>query len=212
MAKNIEAAVEAYSCNIPMGLFVDKLPRNLRNLNRTFEEIKEVFDAAEIKDFEHLPEEQSEKRKFARLFNQFDKYLQAAKIQGFNWKQNTYPAEDGSDIVMLFDEMTYLILLARYKELAGGGGGRIGDVPYDVQIHITEYDTAKIDAEYMNTRFEKFLKLMQGEYDQETLEKTLTDLHKSFSMLSPEEQKYANVFIHCSLPSETATCAMFGGR
>ena len=197
MAKNIEAAVEAYSGNIPMGLFVDKLPRNLRNLNRTFEEIKEVFDAAEIKDFEHLPDEQSERRKFAKLFNQFDKYLQAAKIQGFNWKQNTYPAEDGSDIVMLFDEMTYLILLARYKELAGGGGGgRIGDVPYDVQIHITEYDTAKIDAEYMNTRFEKFLKLIQGEYDQETLEKTLTDLHKSFSMLSSEEQKYANVFLH----------------
>lgn len=197
MAKNIEAAVKAYSGNIPMGLFVDKLPRNLRNLNRTFEEIKEVFDAAGIKDFEHLPKEHSEKRKFAKLFNQFDTYLQAAKIQGFNWKQNTYPAEDGSDIVMLFDEMTYLILLARYKELTGGGGGgRGGDVPYDVQIHITEYDTAKIDAEYMNTRFEKFLKLIQGEYDQETLDKTLTDLHKSFSMLSTEEQKYANVFLH----------------
>lgn len=197
MEKNIEAAVEAYSGNIPMGLFVDKLPRNLRNLNRTFEEIKEIFDAAGIKDFEKLPEEQSEKRKFAKAFNQFDTYLQAAKIQGFNWKQNVYPAEDGSDIKILFDEMTYLILLARYKEMAsGGGGGRGGDVPYDVKIHITEYDTAKIDAEYMNTRFEKFLKLIQGEYDQDTLDKTLTDLHKSFSMLSAEEQKYANVFLH----------------
>ena len=48
----------------------------------------------------------------------------------------------------------------------------------------------------MNTRFEKFLKLIQGEYDQETLDKTLKDLHKSFSMLSAEEQKYANVFLH----------------
>lgn len=197
MAKNIEAAVEAYSGNIPMGLFVDKLPRNLRNLNRTFEEIAEVFNAAGIKDFERLPDEQSEKRKFAKLFNQFDTYLQAAKIQGFVWTQNVYQAEDGSDIEMKFDEVTYLILLARYKELAqGGGGGRSGDVPYDVEIHITEYDTAKIDAEYMNTRFEKFLKLIQGEYDQETLDKTLTDLHKSFSMLSSEEQKYANVFLH----------------
>lgn len=36
---------------------------------------------------------------------------------------------------MLFDEMTYLILLARYKEMAsGGGGGRGGDVPYDVKF------------------------------------------------------------------------------
>lgn len=197
MEKNIEAAVEAYSGNIPMGLFVDKLPRNLRNLNRTFEEIKEIFDAAGIKDFEKLPDEKSERRKFVKAFNQFDTYLQAAKIQGFTWKQNVYPAEDGSDIEMLFDEMTYLILLARYKELtSGGGGGRGGDVPYDVKIHITEYDTAKIDAEYMNTRFEKFLKLMQGEYDQDILDKTLKDLHKSFSMLSAEEQKYANVFLH----------------
>ena len=133
--------MEAYSGNIPMGLFVDKLPRNLRNLNRTFEEIAEVFSAAGIKDFERLPEEQSEKRKFAKLFNQFDTYLQAAKIQGFVWSQSVYPAEDGLDIEMEFDEMTYLILLARYKELAqGGGGGRGGDVPYDVEIHITEYD------------------------------------------------------------------------
>lgn len=118
-------------------------------------------------------------------------------FQGFTWEQTVYQSEDGTDIVMEFDEMTYLILLARYKELAsGGGGGRSGDSPYDIEIHITEYDTAKIDADYMNSRFEKFLKLIQGEYDQEALDRTLKDLHKSFSMLSQEEQKYANVFIH----------------
>ena len=197
MAKNIEAAVEAYSGNIPMGLFVDKLPKNLRSLNRTYEENAELFEAAGIPDFDRLPDEVAEKKKFAKLFKQFDVYLEAAKIQGFTWEQNVYQAEDGTDIVMEFDEMTYLILLARYKELAsGGGGGRSGDSPYDIEIHITEYDTAKIDADYMNSRFEKFLKLIQGEYDQEALDRTLKDLHKSFSMLSQEEQKYANVFIH----------------
>lgn len=197
MEKNIEAAVEAYSGNIPMGLFVDKLPRNLNNLNMTYIEIAEVFEAAGINEFEKLPDEVTEKKKFAKLFKQFDVYLEAAKIQGFVWNQVKYEAEDGSDIVMKFDEMTYLILLARYKELAaGGGGGRGGDVPYDIETHITEYDTAKIDAEYMNSRFDKFLKLIQGEYDQVALDKTLKDLHKSFSMLTAEEQKYANVFIH----------------
>ncbi|WP_459777931.1 type I restriction endonuclease subunit R [Allocoprococcus similis] len=197
MAKNIEAAVEAYSGNIPMGLFVDKLPKNLRSLNRTYQEIAELFEAAGIPDFDRLPDEVAEKKKFAKLFKQFDVYLEAAKIQGFTWEQTVYQSEDGTDIVMEFDEMTYLILLARYKELAsGGGGGRSGDSPYDIEIHITEYDTAKIDADYMNSRFEKFLKLIQGEYDQEALDRTLKDLHKSFSMLSQEEQKYANVFIH----------------
>ena len=87
MEKNIEVAVKEYSGETPTGLFVDKLPRNLRNLNRTFEEIKEIFDASGVKNFEKLPEERSEKRKFAKAFNQFDTYLQAAKIQGFNWNR-----------------------------------------------------------------------------------------------------------------------------
>ena len=48
----------------------------------------------------------------------------------------------------------------------------------------------------MNSRFDKFYKLWeQGGYDQETFENTLAALHKSFGMLSPEEQKYANLFI-----------------
>lgn len=196
MYNNIEEAVKAYSGDIPTGLFVDKLPRNLRNLNRVFDSIQDLFKAAGIQDFERLPDETSEKRQFAKLFKEFDVYFQAAKIQGFDWDQNSYTAEDGSTIVMHFDELTYNILLARYKELARGGGGRMGDVPYDIETHITEYDTAKIDADYMNSRFEKFLKLMQGEYDQKALDETLKDLHKSFSMLFAEEQKYANIFIH----------------
>ena len=145
MEKNIEAAVEAYSGNVPTGLFVDKLPRNLRNLNRTFEEIKEIFDAGAINNFEKLPDEQSEKRKFAKAFNQFDTYLQAAKIQGFNWKQRVYSAEDGTDIEMLFDEMTYLILLARYKEMAGGGGGgHGGDVSFRTLKSVTGLDNTTV--------------------------------------------------------------------
>lgn len=197
MEKNIEVAVKAYSGDIPTGLFVDKLPNNLRQMNYLFDEIEILFNNAGINDFERLPDESSVKAKFAKQFKQFSTHLEAATIQGFIWSQNTYTDENGLSIVMHLDEMTYLILLARYKELAkGGGGGRGGDVPYEIDTHITEYDTEKIDADYMNSRFEKFLKLIQSEYDAESLEKTLKELHKSFSMLSQEEQKYANIFIH----------------
>jgi len=197
MEKNIEAAVKAYSGDIPTGLFVDKLPNNLRKMNELFDEISELFNNARIKDFEKLPAESSVKAKFAKLFKQFSTHLEAATIQGFNWTENIYPDEHGSNIVMKFDEMAYLILLARYKELAkGGGGGRGGDVPYEIDTHITEYDTGKIDADYMNSRFEKFLKLIENAYDPASLESTLKELHKSFSMLGQEEQKYANIFIH----------------
>lgn len=197
MEKNIEAAVKAYSGDIPTGLFVDKLPNNLRHMNFLFDEIEILFRNAGISDFDKLPDETSVKAKFAKQFKQFSTHLEAATIQGFIWSQQTYSDEDGLSIVMHFDEMTYHILLARYKELAkGGGGGLGGDVPYEIDTHITEYDTEKIDADYMNSRFEKFMKLIQSEYDAESFDKTLKELHKSFSMLSQEEQKYANIFIH----------------
>ncbi|WP_026894880.1 type I restriction endonuclease subunit R [Clostridiisalibacter paucivorans] len=197
MEKNIEAAVKAYSGDIPTGLFVDKLPNNLRNMNFLYDEIEILFKNAGVTDFDRLPDETSVKAKFAKLFKQFSTHLEAAIIQGFIWSQQTYDDEDGNSIVMHFDEMTYYILLARYKELAkGGGSGPGGDVPYEIDTHITEYDTEKIDADYMNSRFEKFMKLIQSEYDAESFDKTLKELHKSFSMLSQEEQKYANIFIH----------------
>lgn len=92
--------------------------------------LSELFSNSRINDFEKLPDESSVKAKFAKLFKQFSTHLEAATIQGFNWNENIYPDEHGSNIIMKFDEMTYLILLARYKELAkGGGGGRGGDVP-----------------------------------------------------------------------------------
>lgn len=197
MEKNIEAAVKAYSGDIPTGLFVDKLPNNLRRMNFIFDEIEVLFKNAGISDFEKLPEESSVVAKFAKLFKQFSTHLEAASIQGFLWSKEKYSDEDDSIIEMHLDEITYLILLARYKELAqGGGGGRSGDVPYEIDTHITEYDTEKIDTDYMNSRFDKFIKVVQGEHDAAALDDTLKELHKSFSMLSQEEQKYANIFIH----------------
>ena len=50
---------------------------------------------------------------------------------------------------------------------------------------------------YMNSRFEKYLKVLrQDNIDQDLLQATLDELHKSFATLTQEEQKYANIFIH----------------
>lgn len=200
MNRNIFEAVKAYSGDVPTGLFVDKLPSNLISMNRFYDEIDELFKNAGIVNFEKLPEENSEKRKFAKLFKQFNQRLEAAEIQGFNWAKDTYTTESDeaeSYIVMKFDYNTYLILLQRYKELSAGGGGGIGEEPpFDIDTHITEINTDAIDAGYMNSRFDKFFKLwQQGEYDQTAMDNVLKDLHKSFAMLSQTEQKYANLFI-----------------
>lgn len=149
-----------------------------------------------------MPDDTSEKRKFAKLFVEFNRKLEAAQIQGFNWGKDIYADTDvGGDsesyITMHFGYTTYLTLLQRYKELpTGGGGGAGADVPFDIDTHITEISTDAIDADYMNSRFNKFYKLfLQENVDPAAMEQVLQNLHQSFAMLSRTEQKYANLFI-----------------
>ena len=198
MARNIEEAVKAYSGDVPIGLFVDKLPKNLKNMNRVFDEICELFASANIVDFASLPEEKAECAKFAKLFQEFNTYLEAASIQGFHWEQKSYEDNDKGEwqLDVNFTEEEYLTLAQRYKELcSGGGGGHSEDVPFDIDTHLTEINTDAIDSDYMNSRFSKYLKLVMSNADTKLKEKTLRELHKSFARLPVEEQKYANLFL-----------------
>lgn len=199
MERNINAAVKLYSGDKPLGLFVQHLAENLKMMNELYEDISELFSNAGIENFEKLPSDVSVCRKFAKDFKELNSYLEAAKIQGFKWEVSSYTDDNtGDSIEMAFDEKTYLVLVLRYKELSGGGGGGTGDdVPYDLVGYITEIDTGLIDADYMNSRFEKYLKLLNLEgASAEAVEQAETELHKTFAMLSQEEQKYANIFLH----------------
>ena len=199
MERNINAAVKLYSGDKPLGLFVQHLAENLKMMNELYEDISELFSNAGIENFEKLPSDVSVCRKFAKDFKELNSYLEAAKIQGFKWEVTSYTDDNtGENIEMAFDEKTYLVLVLRYKELSGGGGGGTGDdVPYDLVGYIAEIDTGLIDADYMNSRFEKYLKLLNLEgASAEAVEQAETELHKTFATLSQEEQKYANIFLH----------------
>lgn len=199
MEKNIQAAVKLYSGDRPLGLFVQHLEENLNAMNDLYGEIAQLFISSGIENFERLPEEKAVCGKFAKLFNEFNEYLEAAKIQGFTWDKSTYTNEETGEVVeMAFDEKTYLILVLRYKELFGGGpGGGDGDVPYDLAGYITEIDTGKIDAAYMNSRFEKYLKLLEQDGPAgDEAKQAESELHKTFATLTQEEQKYADIFLH----------------
>ncbi len=200
MERNINDAIKLYSGDKPIGLFVEHLDANLNSMNFVFEQITQLFQTAGIDNFERLPDDLSERGRFAILFKSFNNYLEAAKIQGFNWNKSTYSFGKGKNkvtIEMALDENTYLILALRYKELFGtGGGGGGGDVPYEIEGYLTEIDTDKIDSDYMNSRFDKFIKeLKKGDVDPTELQNTLDELYKSFATLTQEEQKYANLFI-----------------
>lgn len=193
MKANIEEAVKIYAGDKAFMVFVDKLDKNLKLFNDTYLEIKHLFESEGIVDFMHLPEEMSVKAKFALLFNTLSKLLEMIKVQGFTWKK----AAKGEFSVDITEEI-YYILLQRYKELIVPpvGPGPDEEPPYDISSYITEIGTGKIDADYINSRFEKYLKLKNrtGE-SQEIVASALQEVYKSFAMLSEEEQKYANIFI-----------------
>jgi type I restriction enzyme R subunit len=187
MKQNIEEAVKLYSGDKPLGLFVDKLPENLKAMNDIYDEIVEVFVSSGVENFCKLPDEDESKAKFADLFKRLNKHLEAAKIQGFRWNKLEY-----ENIELKFDETTYLVLALRYKELTKTNSGTpIPDIPYDIEGYLTEISTEDIDTNYMNSKFKKYLK----EINLSNAEEALNELHKTFAMLSQEEQKYAYQFI-----------------
>ncbi len=200
MERNINDAVKLYSGDKPLGLFVQHLKENLQMMNDLFMDISELFKNAGIDNFEKLPSDITVCRKFAKAFNDFNGYLEAAKIQGFKWDISSYTDKETNEIIkMVFDENIYLVLVLRYKELSSNSdeSGRNDDVPYDLVGYITEIDTGMIDSDYMNSRFEKYIKLLHIEgTTKEALEQAETQLHKTFATLSQEEQKYANIFLH----------------
>ena len=204
MEQNIQAAVKLYSGDKPIGLFVPKLEYNLNCMNNIYGDIAKLFAAAGVSGFEKLPEDLSERGKFASLFKELNDYMEAAKIQGYSFKKDEYEFSHGQGkpktiVKMAFDGNAFLALALRYKELFSGGGGSDGDggdIPFDLVGYLTEIDTGVIDASYMNSRFDKYLKLIYGENStKELAESALSDLHKSFATLSQEEQKYANIFL-----------------
>ena len=199
MERNVNDAVKLYSGDRPLGLFVQHLAENLKQMNELFDSIAELFSNAGVENFEKLPDDIAVCRKFAKEFNELNGYLEAAKIQGFRWDISSYMDDDTGEIIdVTFDESTYLVLVLRYKELSGEGTDTDGDdIPYDLVGYITEIDTGRIDSDYMNSRFNKYIKLLRIEgATREAIEQAENELHKTFAMLSQEEQKYANIFLH----------------
>lgn len=115
-------------------------------------------------NFEKLPPSPVDCRMFAQDFVQMTRLIEAAKFQGFEWEQSEYFFKHENSVTtvkMEFDEQTYQILVIRYKELFNNPPGpRTPDRDFDYpeNVFITEISTGKIDAEYINSKFEKFIK------------------------------------------------------
>lgn len=200
MEQNINSAVKLYSGDKPLGMFVIKLDKNIECMNAVFTQIKNLFESAGVVNFERLPNVTAERKKFAKLFREFNAYLDSAKVQGFVWGCSEYNFVDEETgevktVDVSMDERTYKILVLRYKELSEPTpDSPTEDTPYDLVGYITTIDTDDIDADYMNSRFEKYKKALSVG-NPEDVEKASQELHNTFASLTQEEQKFANIFL-----------------
>lgn len=222
MEKNIKKAVELYSGDKPFQMFVPKLDENIMDLTSKYREIEELFNSCGIKDFSSLPDEPEARKKFVKLFNDFNTTLNKAIIQGYVPKSEFDNGDEisGNDS----EEMVYIdlerikhegdiasltkyspisvekinALKSRYTDLERErrNTNENDDIAYDIESTLIEIDDGKIDADYINSRFTKYLKVLsQQNYSRKELDEALNSLHSSFATLSSEQQKYANIFL-----------------
>lgn len=143
MERNVEEAFKLYSGDRPYGIFVSKLGDNLKKMNGVYDDIVSLFKSSGLDDFEKLPDDKAARGQFAKLFKEFNTYLESASIQGFTWDNLEYKVEteDGKTekIRVNVDETAFLSMALRYKELFVPGdepGGDTGeDLPYEIDPH-----------------------------------------------------------------------------
>ncbi len=201
MEQNINDALEVY-VDRPLGVFVDKLEKNLSNINQRFLSIRDIFHSHRIMNFEKLPDTREDRNMFAKCFSEMTHLLEAAKLQGFVWEKSEYEFQHGSTyttVKMELDEQTYLILLQRYRELFGPvvPGDPKDPWEYQIDTYITETGTGTINAEYIDSKFQKFIKNLYTEGPGSEMTKAaLEELCKTFATLSQKDQRTALIILH----------------
>lgn len=203
MEARIKEAVRIYSGDREFGLFVDKLGGNLMTMNSLTEDMVSVFSVDGIENFEELPESQESRVKFAELFGAFSHHLEAALIQGFDWNEETYvtvieSGQEKEEINVLFTLEMYQSWLLRYQELAEelpGDDEGPDDIPLDIDYTLAQKDAGRIDYDYLNANFDRYVRSMD-DGDPEERRRVKNDLHRFFATLTSDQQRYANMVIN----------------
>lgn len=200
MRENIKAAVKLYSGEKASGLFVDHLPDNLNAVNRFYDDVMRLFVREGKSDLSRLPEGQADVKEFRKQFSKLNEKLNAAMIQGFRWEKTDYTSEEtGETVHVQLNLQTYETLWQRYKEIPQGPepGTEDETVPVYLTRNVNALEDDDIDADYMNSNFDKYRKILaQKNVSERDKQAALDTLHRSFAALSQEDQKYANIFLH----------------
>lgn len=102
------------------------------------------------------------------------------------------------EIEVIFTKTMYDSWLQRYRELANkASSDDIEDsIPYDIDYNLVQKAQGRIDFDYLNNHFNKYLRLKEQEINPAKQLKVKNDLHRYFATLSSKQQIYANMVIN----------------
>ena len=199
MKKNMDDAFALFARKREDGIFANKLPSNVENMNQIFEQIQDIFVANGILDMSRLPEDESTQARIAQLTRKFQESYTSARLQGFDWNKVIVSDEVGKgDIEVKVTEKEYLTLLMRCNEMAKRGKerNRAGAFAYDIGVNLSAIQNEKITAEYLDRKFKIWTDYRNGKNPiKEREEELLKELEKNLSTLSEDDQNLAREII-----------------
>lgn len=186
MRRNLQNALELYCEGDTAGVMEQELMANLHLLNSLYEDIAALFKSESIEHFRRLPEDPAAQQKFRKDFTKMRATLRAAFLQGFKW--------NGEYVgVLVFDEMTYHILLERFKELPSTGTHtQTPRAGYQLETNLTSVLGEQIDSDYLESRF-KILTISDIEARDQEANKAavMKDIEANLGILPARLQPYA---------------------
>lgn len=199
MKKNMDDAFALFARKREDGIFANKLPSNVENMNQIFEQIQDIFVANGILDMSRLPEDESTQARIAQLTRKFQESYTSARLQGFDWNKVIVSDEIGKGgIEVKVTEKEYLTLLMRCNEMAKRGKerNRAGAFAYDIGVNLSAIQNEKITAEYLDRKFKIWTDYRNGKNPiKEREEELLKELEKNLSTLSEDDQNLAREII-----------------
>lgn len=199
MKKNMDDAFALFARKREDGIFANKLPSNVENMNQIFEQIQDIFVANGILDMSRLPEDESTQARIAQLTRKFQESYTSARLQGFDWNKVVVSDEIGKGgIEVKVTEKEYLTLLMRCNEMAKRGKerNRAGAFAYDIGVNLSAIQNEKITAEYLDRKFKIWTDYRNGKNPiKEREEELLKELEKNLSTLSEDDQNLAREII-----------------
>ena len=199
MKKNMDDAFALFARKREDGIFANKLPSNVENMNQIFEQIQDIFVANGILDMSRLPEDESTQARIAQLTRKFQESYTSARLQGFDWNKVIVSDEIGKGgIEVKVTEKEYLTLLMRCNEMAKRGKerNRAGAFAYDIGVNLSAIQNEKITAEYLDRKFKIWTDYRNGKNPiKEREEEFLKELEKNLSTLSEDDQNLAREII-----------------